>query len=363
MSTLDQEESPMQVTRESVFLSTLRSFCSSLAAMLGILIGLVLVGIVFLMLSKPSLVSDKTTMIIAADAEGNRTMLPPTAPAILRINIHGPIGTRDLNSKLIQAQLLDSREGALRKDRVKGILLHINSPGGTVTDSNNIYMALMHYKEKYKVPVYAYVDGMCASGAMYIACSADKIYSNPSGVIGSVGVIMGPNFNFYSLMERFGVKQLTLTEGKDKDMLSPYRQWKGDEAAPLRDIIAYDYQRFTDIVANARPRIDKNKLKTVYGAQVFDPVTAAEHGYVDDGNATYNSSLTALVKEAAIDGEYQVVELKVPHPILSDLIEGKSALFSGKLQHEIRLTPECRVEWMNRPLYLYSPTLTSPSLR
>jgi len=349
----------MNVTRESIFISALRTFCNSLAGMFGVIVGLIILAIFFLFLSKPAMISDKTTMIIAADAEGNRNLLPESSPAVLRINIHGEIGTRDLNAKLLQSQLLDSRSGLLKHSRVKAILLHINSPGGTADDSNNMYMSLMQYKEKYKVPIYAYVDGMCASGAMYIACSADKILSNPTGVIGSVGVKMGPFFNFSGLMDKYGVSQITFAEGKDKDMLSPYRHWEPGENDSIKAILAYDYKRFTDIVAKSRPRIDKNKLINVYGAQVYDPAKAQELGYVDDGNSSYNTALAELIKEAKIEGAYQVVELKVPHPILSELIEGKSPLFSGKIKHEIQLTPDFKTEWMNRSLYLYSPALST----
>jgi signal peptide peptidase SppA len=349
----------MNVIRESIFISAFRTFCNSLAGMFGILVGLIIIAVLFIFASKPAMVSDKTTMIIAADADGNRSLLPDSSPAILRINIHGEIGTRDLNAKLLQTQLLDSREGALKHNRVKGILLHINSPGGTVDDANNMYMSLVAYKEKYKVPIHAYVDGMCASGAMYIACSADKIFSNPTGIVGSVGVIMGPNFNVSGLMEKYGVSQVTLTQGKDKDMLSPYRPWKPGEDDSLKAILAYDYERFTDIVSKNRPRINKQKLINEYGAQVFDPPKAQELGYIDDGDSSYSAALSELVTQAKIDTAYQVVELKVPHPILSDLIEGQSPLISGKIKHEIQLTPALKSEWMNRPLYLYSPALTT----
>ena len=105
--------------------------------------------------------------------------------------------------------------------------------------------------------------------------------------------------------------------------------------------------------------MDKQKLINVYGAQVFDPSKAQELGYIDDGDSSYNSALVELIKEAKIDSSYQVVELKVPHPILSDLIEGHSPLFSGKIKHEVQLTPTIKSEWMNRPLYLYSPALTT----
>ncbi|MCB1075507.1 MAG: S49 family peptidase, partial [Simkania sp.] len=141
--------------------------------------------------------------------------------------------------------------------------------------------------------------------------------------------------------------------------LSPYRPWKPGEDDSLKAILAYDYERFTDIVSKNRPRINKQKLINEYGAQVFDPPKAQELGYIDDGDSSYSSALSELVTQAKIDTAYQVVELKVPHPILSDLIEGQSPLFSGKIKHEIQLTPALKSEWMNRPLYLYSPALTT----
>ncbi|MCB1110391.1 MAG: S49 family peptidase [Chlamydiia bacterium] len=347
----------MEVKRESIFVSAVRSFCNVFAGFIGILVGVIVIGIIVAVLSKPQMVSDKTQMIIAADADGNRSLLSHSAPVILRINIHGVIGSKDLNTKTMQAQLLDSRDGFLKDNRVKGILLHIDSPGGVAFDGHQIYQALIDYKEKYKVPVYAYVNGLCASAAYFIACSADKIYSPPVGMIGSVGALLGPNFNFAGLMERYGVKELTITEGKDKDMLSPYREWKPGEAQSLKDIVASDYELFVELVTKARPRLSKSKLINEYGAQVYNPIKAQEYGYIDDGNSSYSQTLVALVKEAGIDEEYQVVELKVLRPVLSDLIEGKSPILTGMMKHELSLPTELSPELNNRPLYLFSPAL------
>ena len=349
----------MELKRESILVSVVRAFCRAFAGVFGIIVGLLIIGFVVVFLAKPRMESDKTALIIGTDAEGNRKHLSLSSPAILRINIHGVIGGSDLNSKTIESQLLDSREGALKDSRVKAIFLHINSPGGTAFDSHDIYTKLIRYKAKYDLPIYAYVDGMCASGGMMIACAAEKIFSAPVGIIGSVGVIMGPNFNVAALMERFGIKQVTLSKGKDKDMLSPFREWKPGEDQSLKDIVEYDYNLFVDLVSNARPRLSRTKLVDDYGAQVFNPVTAAEYGYIDDGNSSYNAALTQLVAKAGLkkDEKYQVVELKVLHPVLSGLIEGKSPLSTGKIRHELVIGPDFHPELMNRPLYLYSPAL------
>ena len=351
----------MAIKRESIFISTVRSFFNAFAGFVGILFGIIIIAMVIALimgvLLKPQTVKNKTQLIISADAQGNRKLLSDSSPVILKLNIHGTIGSKDLNVKTFQSQLLDSREGLLTGDRVKGVLLHISSPGGLTFDSHQIYQLLMDYKAKYKVPVYAYVNGLCASGAYFIACSADKIYSPPVGLIGSVGAMCGPNFNFHDLMEKHGVKEFTITEGKDKDMLSPYREWGSKEAQSLKDIIANDYDIFVKVVSESRPSLSKTKLIDEYGAKVYSPMIAQRYGYIDDGNSSYNATLSALVKETEIEGDYQVVELKVHYPVLSGLIEGNSPLFTGKLKHELSLPLEFSSEFMNRSLYLFSPYL------
>jgi protease-4 len=349
----------MNIARESIFVSAVRSFFKAFSSLIGILVGLIIIGIAFFFVSRPYAPEDKTTMIIAADAEGKRDLLPESTPVILRINIHGFIGSREFNTKTVKTMLLDSREGVLKHDRVKAILLHLNTPGGNSFDSNDIYEQLVEYKNKYHIPIYAYIDGLCASGGMLISAAADKVYSSPTGIIGSIGVIMGPAFNIYDLMEKVGVKALTLTKGKDKDMLSPFRPWEPGEDQSLRDIMDYEYETFVDIMTKARTKLNKNKLIHVYGAQVFAPPKAQELGYIDEAKSSYNEALSDLVETVEIDKEkgYQVVEIKVLHPVLSDIIEGKSPIISGKMKHEFQIGADFPLELINRPLYLYAPAL------
>ena len=313
----------MEIQRESIMLSAIRSFCRALFGAAGFLIGLIVIGIIaFIFLGGPSQ-PDRTELLIAPDAKGSRELLSQSTPVILRINIHGVIGMDKLTGKNVELQLGDSQGPMIKKGRVKGILLHINSPGGTVNDSDQIYRALNEYKKRFDVPIFAYVDGMCASGAMYISSSCEAWYASPVSIVGSVGVLMGPNFNFFGLMQKYGVKALTLTEGKDKDTLNPFREWKPGEDAPLKNIIAYEYQRFVDIVSKSHPKLDRNKLINDYGAQVFDSIKAAELGYIDDGNSSYSQTLDALTKKAGIEKSYQVIELAPQRLFFSELIEGK----------------------------------------
>ena len=152
--------------------------------MLGIAIGIGLIALGLAFVSGSQYQPPKSTPLIMPDAEGNRTMLPVHSPAILRLDLRGVIGAGDLTSDKIENLLLDSREDFLGGNRVKGVLLYINTPGGASDDCATIFRALSNYKTKYNVPIYAYVDGLCASAGMYIACVADKIYASASSEIG-----------------------------------------------------------------------------------------------------------------------------------------------------------------------------------
>ena len=344
----------MEVKRHSIFKSALRAFFSTLSGIVGAIVALFLVGMAVAAFSKVQKVGDKTECVIVADAEGNRERLSDFSPAILRVNIHGIIGLKTLNAQTIESQLLDSRIGLLKNDRVKGILLHIDSPGGTVTDSYQIYSKLLDYKIKYKVPIYAYVNGMCASGGMMIACAADKIFSSPVGTIGSVGVKMGPLFNVSELIEKYGIKQKTFTKGKDKDMLNPFRHWVPEESRSVEDMMNYNYKMFVNIVANARPKITESALINQYGARIFDPDRAQDYGFID-AKGSYSQALSELVKAADINEKYQVFALKFLSSGFSKFLDNQGPLFSGKIQHEISIPHALPSELMNRPLYLYLP--------
>jgi ClpP class serine protease len=213
---------------------------------------------------------------------------------------------------------------------------------------------LKEYKARYNVPVFAYIDGLCASGGMYISSAADQVFAGPASIIGSVGVIIGPFFNFFETLGKIGVVSKTITEGLDKDMMSPFRPWKADEDSSLKAVTAYFYQQFVDIVTAARPRMNKDRLVNEYGAQVFDPVTAQEFGYIDVAETSRDVALLALLKEANVDATktYQVIELEQKSEWITNLFNSQSPLLTGKIAHTIDTgLPSIR----DRVAYLYQP--------
>src|SRR3990167_1660105 len=324
----------MKHMKESIFLSAIRSFCNTLLGTIGIFFGFIPILIIVSFFSTTTEDLSKNKIEFLPNHLGESKILPASTPAVLQLYITGTIGM-DFKAQDINSQLLESKRGMFRKDRVKAILLYINSPGGTVVDSDNIYRSILSYKQKYKVPVYAFVEGLCASGGMYIACSADKIYSSPVGLIGSVGVRMGPFFNVYNTMEKYGVKSETLVSGKDKDALNPFRKWKNDEDKFYQGISDYYYSVFIDIVSNSR-KIDKNDLLNNYGAHVFDPIKAKEYKYIDEANMSYEDTLLDLIKEAKIDPNkpYQVATL-IPKKNWLTPITGKVLIFFKSMFNSI----------------------------
>src|SRR5690606_21186383 len=154
-------------------------------------------------------------------------------------------------------------------------------PGGTMDDADGIYRTLQEYKTRFKVPVIAYVDGICASGGLFIACAADEIYASDVSLVGSVGVLTPPFINVSQLMEKIGVNALTIYAGKGKDNLDPLRPWREGEDKNIQDIIKYYYASFVDLVIKNRSQVSRDALIQEYGAKIFPANEAARIGFID----------------------------------------------------------------------------------
>lgn len=343
---------------ESIFKATLRRFFIVLATVLGVLIAIMLVSEFSSFWDtgdELSGIKRTLTAEIQPNAKGVRKKLSSSSPVILQIRIDGVIGTEALNHRTVAQQLLESRESPYDDDRVKGIILTINSPGGTVTDSDAIYRALKAYKEQYNVPIYVHVDGLCASGGLCIACAADKVYSTDSSIVGSVGVVGPPIFNFSDLMSKIGIGSKTLIAGNGKDDLNPFRPWKPDEGKNYQLVVDALYDIFINIVTTNRNRVDKEKLIAEYGADVFPAHRAYEIGFIDSSSQSYNKTLAELAENLQLkeDG-YQVIRLHKENWIKS-LFKNENAmeLFKGNITHRLEIPGQLDPKLDHQFLYLY----------
>lgn len=323
---------------ESLWKTALRSLLKTFFAFTGFFLAFtLLILIVSQSDSGEESIPSRFDSEILPNAKGVRKKMAAASPVILQLDIDGVIGLAELDQSKIENMLVESRENGLKEDRVKAILLKINSPGGTMVDADGIYRALINYKTQYKVPVIAYVDGLCASGGFYIACAADEIYANPISLIGSIGVISNPFLNFYKLIDKVGVEALTISRGKDKDNMDPLRPWKPDEDKNIQNLIQTYYDDFVNLVVKHRPKVSREALVNEYGAKVFPALEAEKLGLIDGANSSRESAIKRILAKLAIEDDYyQVVRLESTK-WYNQLFSAQSPIITGKWTHEFKL--------------------------
>jgi len=141
---------------------------------------------------------------------------------------------------------------AVKDENTKGVILKINSPGGSPVQSAYVFDEIRRLKKEHpKIPIYAVVSDICASGGYYIAAATDKIFVSPASIIGSIGVIMN-GFGFVDVIEKLGVERRLLTAGAHKAMLDPFSPSKADETAHMQTLLNEVHQQFIDAVRTGR---------------------------------------------------------------------------------------------------------------
>ena len=136
-------------------------------------------------------------------------------------------------------------------ETVKGVVLTVNSPGGGVVESADIYDGIRAIQEEMEIPVYVSMGGMAASGGYYVSAPAEKIFVNRETITGSIGVIM-ESMNYSKLAEKYGIDFNTIKTGPYKDIMSGSREMTDEERNMLQEMINDSYERFVEIIAEGR---------------------------------------------------------------------------------------------------------------
>ena len=212
-----------------------------------------------------------------------------SGPKLLLLDLDGVLSEEDGRGELrhrrarervarVREQLDLARDDA----EVKGVLLRIDSPGGTVTASDILYREVLRFKEETKRPVVAVCMGVCASGGYYVAMAADRVLAHPTTVTGSIGVIFS-GLSLAGLMEKLGVEDQTLTSGAFKDAGTPLRRMNAAERAQLQSVIDDLYGRFLEVVEKGRPALDcRDDPRASPTAASTAPRQAKDAGLVDE---------------------------------------------------------------------------------
>lgn len=164
--------------------------------------------------------------------------------------------------------------------RPAGLIVRVNSPGGTVTASDIVYHELTEFKRRHRIPVVALMMDMATSGGYYVSMAADSIVAHPTTTTGSLGVIM-PAYNIARFMERYGVEDRSVTSGPLKDLHSPTRPVRSEHTAVVQSVVDDLYERFLQVVQEGRGDRLKSPLRTLADGRIYTANQALAAGLVD----------------------------------------------------------------------------------
>lgn len=263
--------------------------------------------------------------VVAIFATGQRGFLTeeiiqagPKTTKIAVISVNGVID--DARSSDVYEQIKTARNDS----RVKGLIIRVNSPGGVVSSSDQIYNEILKYRNETNKPVVAFMQGIAASGGYYAAVSCDKIVAEPTAVTGSIGVIIG-HFVLQGLLEqKLGIQPVIIKSGSKKDWPSSFQMVTDEQKQYLQDkLVTPAYERFVQLVAEGRSAVltidDVRRLSdgSIYGAkEALDEKLIDQIGYLDDA--------VNLVKALAKLEQAEVIEYRKPFS-LSDVLSAGSA--------------------------------------
>lgn len=226
----------------------------------------------------------------------------PVAPVmgsnhVALIRLDGMIAPgRDFSAEEVIPNLLD----AFTDKNAVGIVIDINSPGGTPVQASIIHDAIVAYKKKYHKKVVIVGEDLLASGAYFVAVAGDQIYVNPNSIVGSVGVIV-KGFGFVDAIKKLGIERRVYTAGTEKDRMDPFLPVNPDDQVKIQQVMGEVHQNFVQAVKDGRKGKLNGDDKTLFSGDFWSGQTALKLGLVDKvGNlmdAMQQEFNTTTVKE------------------------------------------------------------------
>jgi protease-4 len=182
-------------------------------------------------------------------------------------------------------------QAAFKDKNTQGVVLRINSPGGSPVQAQTIYEEMRRLRKKYPdIPLYAVVEDICASGGYFIAVGADRIYVSKSSIVGSIGVLMN-GFGFTGLMEKLGIERRLITAGENKGMLDPFSPLDEKDKLHVKALMDDIHQQFIGVVREGRGK----RLKEA--PEIFSGLIWTGQKSVDLGLADGFGSLEYVARE------------------------------------------------------------------
>lgn len=226
-------------------------------------------------------------------------------------------------------EVVDQLKKYRKDDKIKAIILRIDSPGGSTAASQEIYREVERTTPKKKVVVS--MGNVAASGGYYIALAADKIVANPSTLTGSIGVIMEIT-NFKEILRKIGIGHEAIKSGPYKDIGSPLRDMKPEERRLLQEVIATVQRQFVDVVVKGR-KLSRDQVEKIADGRVFTGAQAKDLGLVDS-LGSFEDTVDLTKKMVGLSGEVKLIYPDKKKLSLWNLIFG--SLF-GEIQQALPL--------------------------
>jgi protease-4 len=258
------------------------------------------------------------------------------AVALIRLNGTITSAPSDYFSwqEITPGRVKDLLEQAAADPAIKAVVVRINSPGGSVVASNEIYHAFQEFEK----PIVVWMDEIAASGGYYISCGGDYVFAHPDTLTGSIGVI-SQFFNVEELLGELGVDVVVITSGPRKDIGSPFREMTEEEQALWADITDEIYEGFAEIVAQARD-LPLEEVREIADGSIYTGRQALELDLVDEVG-TSDEAVAKAAELGGIEGRPRVIELR---PTLTFL----DAVYGLQTRSTIP-TPEEILSWAGAP--------------
>ncbi len=241
----------------------------------------------------------------------------PTKEYIARLNVEGVISkgveTDFLGNALgyDHVWILNQIDELIEDKNNVGLIIYVDSPGGSVYESDELYLKIQEYKDKTARPVYVAMGNVAASGGYYISVAADKIYANRNTITGSIGVRIGPFYDLTGLMEKYGVKSKIITSGSNKAMGDFTEQMTEEQEKIFQSIVNEAYEQFLQVVLDGR-NMKAKKLWSIADGRVYTAMQALGFELVDD-IGTYADALYDMKEEYELENaeEFDLDKTKV----------------------------------------------------
>lgn len=227
-------------------------------------------------------------------------------PVVPVVRLAGVIGVvTPLRPGLLLSAIARSLERAFATRHARAVALIINSPGGSPSQSHLIFGRIRQLAEEKKIPVFAFVEDVGASGGYMLACAADEIICNEFSIVGSIGVV-GASFGFNELMEKVGIERRIYTSGDRKAMLDPFLPEKSEDVKRIKAIQNDIHDHFIALVKERRGSKLNGSDKTLFSGEFWTAQKAIELGLADrigDLRSTLRERFGEKVHTPLISGE------------------------------------------------------------